>query len=118
MKKYFYLLSTLSLLNISCSKDSPDDLKVPTLPETVTYDADIKPIMTNNCISCHGNSLAEAGLKLTTYAEVKDAIQNKGLINRISRSATDPLVMPKNNKMAQSNIDLIVKWQTDGLLEK
>jgi hypothetical protein len=74
--------------------------------------------MTNNCISCHGSSLAQAGLKLTTYAEVKDAIQNKGLIDRISRSATDPLLMPTTGKMAQSNIDLIVKWQTDGLLEK
>lgn len=119
MKKHLFLLSTMALLSISCEKDSPTDITTTPTNNTnttakTTYNGHIKPIIDNNCVVCHGTTGASAGLSLTNYSQVKNAIQTRGLLNRIN-SSTKP--MPQSGKMPQSNIDVITKWNTDGLLE-
>lgn len=39
-----------------------------TLPEKIVFDRDIRPILTNYCIACHGADKAEGGLRLTDRA--------------------------------------------------
>lgn len=123
MKKHLFLLSTMALLSMSCEQDSPTDVMVaPTnnntnnknTPTKTTYNGHVKSIIDNNCVICHGANGAAAGLSLTNFNQVKTAVQTRGLLTRIN-SNSNP--MPQSGKMPQSNIDVITKWNTDGLLE-
>lgn len=122
MKKNLFLLSAMAFLSIACEQDSPTDITVaPTNNNTnntttkTTYNGNVKVIIDNNCIVCHGATGAAAGMSLTTYDQVKTAVQTRGLLDRINNSSNP---MPPSGKMAQSNLDVITKWNTEGLLEK
>jgi hypothetical protein len=119
MKKLTEIWFTILCLSLfSCSSNSEDDLILPTQNTgLVKYTQNIKPIMESNCVGCHGNSNPNAGLSLTNFNQVRQAILNNGLIDRISKQSGDPQLMPTSGRMPQQTIDLIIKWQTDGLLE-
>ncbi len=112
-------ISVIFLLMVNCSSDSTDDLlsdPTPT-PTTVTYNDNIKSIMTNNCISCHGSSPTNgAPMPLTTYSQVKSAVETRGLIARIN-STSNPMPPSSSNPLSNADKSLISKWETDGLLE-
>lgn len=115
-------LTTLALIiaigSYSCSNNSEDDLIIPNNNVALArYTENIKPIMDNNCVSCHGTTNPNAGLSLTNYIQVRQAVLNNGLINRISRTSGDPQLMPTTGRMPQQTIDLVSQWQADGLLE-
>lgn len=118
-KKLFSLMAFASLL-IGCSNDNPDTLteNVP-VESNVTYRQNVKSIMDNNCISCHAATPRNgATLSLVTFDQVKNAIQTRGLLNRISLNNGNSLLMPQGGpKLPQATIDLVAKWQQDGLLE-
>lgn len=114
-------LFMLILLNISCSNHSEDDLIIAHESSLITtYTLNVKSIIDNNCINCHGATLSNgAPMSLTTYEQVKDAVLNRGLLDRISRSNGDSGLMPLGgSRMPQQTIDLVVKWNADGLLEQ
>lgn len=119
MKTKLYLYLPLFALLFSCSENSTDDLVNITLPATVTYSNSIKTIIDNNCISCHNSPpVAGAPMPLLTYQNVKDAIQNRGLLNRISRDQGTPGMMPLGgSRLPQTTIDLFAQWQNQGLAE-
>jgi hypothetical protein len=120
MKNSKYLLFPAFFLIFSCSNNSEDDLTNPVMTlNTTKYIQDVKPIIDNNCIFCHGSTPSNgAPMSLVTYAQVKDAVQNRGLLDRISRTQGAPGMMPnQGTRLPQSTIDLIIDWNTDGLLE-
>jgi hypothetical protein len=119
MKKIKYIIFSTILFCISCSNNSEDDLIEPIVLNTTKYTQNVKPIIDNNCISCHGATPSNgAPMSLVTYAQVKDAVQNRGLLDRISKSQGAPGMMPSQGaRLPQPIIDLIVDWNTDGLLE-
>ena len=119
MKKIKYIIFSTILFCISCSNNSEDDLIEPIVLNTTKYTKDVKPIIDNNCISCHGTTPSNgAPMSLVTYAQVKDAVQNRGLLERISREQGASGMMPNlGTRLPQSTIDLIIDWNTDGLLE-
>ena len=105
----------LSLLIFSCSNDSDNDVNPVDPPpnNNVTYTNAIKTIMDGNCTSCHGNPLTNgAPMPLLTFNNVKDAVQNRGLIGRVENGT-----MPPNGSLTSSQIQAIKDWQTGGLLE-
>src|SRR4051812_2796180 len=115
MKKYIYL-SDIMLSLCSCESNTYESLEEPTvIVDEVTYTANVKSIIDQNCIGCHasGGSL----LPLTTYTEVRDAVSNNGLLDRIQRQNGTPGVMPRAGRMSQDKINIILQWNTDGLLE-
>jgi len=105
------------LFNCSSSSDdtidaTPDSDPDPD-PTTVTYNNTISSIMSNNCLSCHGNPTANgAPVSYTTYTQVKNDINM--IINRINSSASP---MPPTGLMSQNNRDLFQQWLDQGLLE-
>lgn len=119
MKKIKYIIFSTFLFSISCSNNSEDDLTNPVVLNTTKYMQDIKPIIDNNCVSCHGAIPSNgAPMSLVTYAQVKEALQNRGLLDRISRAQGAPGMMPNlGTRLPQATIDLIIDWNTDGLLE-
>lgn len=119
IKKILFLTSATILL-ASCTSDSTSDLiNTNPLPEKVSFNANIKSITDNNCIVCHSATpISGTNLSLNTYAKVKDAVLNRNLIGRISMDEGSSTLMPQGGpKLPQSTIDLIIKWQKDGLLE-
>lgn len=121
-KNLFSLVLMVTLL-FNCSGDG-DDPSVPNSnnPDpnpnnstSITYNSHIKSIMSGNCTSCHGNPTTNsAPMSLTTYSEVKNAVENRGLIERIN-DTNNP--MPKGGLMSQANRDLIQQWKDQGFLE-
>ena len=119
MKKTFAPISLLIILLYACTNASEDDLiDSEPLPTLVTYIDDVKKIIDNNCISCHKNPASNgASVPLVTYANVKSAIENNNLISKINGNGPGGLMPQGGPKLPQSLIDIIEKWETDGLLE-
>lgn len=118
-KNLILAFTTITFI-VSCSNSSGDDLSETPDPDPnpttkITYNANIKSILSNNCTNCHGNPTTNgAPMSLITYTQVVNAIQNRGLINRIN-STTNP--MPQSGLMSKENRDLFQQWIDDGLLE-
>jgi hypothetical protein len=119
--RIFYLLPMLFLL--SCSENSPVDLIEPTPKpvegQKISYETQVKQIITTNCVSCHGQVSSVNSISLHNFISMKNAILNNGLISRIN---LDPNItgeaMPQGGpKLSQTNIDLITKWQADGFAQ-
>lgn len=120
--QYKYLLSTILFVLIftSCTNNSPEDLIENTqIIGQLRYNQNIKPIIDNNCISCHGVVPTNgAPISLVNYTQVKDSYLNNGLLDRIQRQNGDGLLMPQGGpRLPQNTIDVFVQWNADGLLE-
>lgn len=95
----------------SCTSDSISDLEG--INETnVTYSTTVKSIIENNCIQCHASTPVNgAPMSLITYENVKDAVLNRGLLDRISRAEGTPGAMPFGGpRLPQTSIDAINNW--------
>lgn len=122
MRNKTFLISSIiigALLSVSCTNDSTDDLIGDPDLENLSYTDDIKSIIDNNCISCHAATpINGAPMSLTTYENVKNAIQTKGLIDRISRDQDAVGMMPNGGtRLPQETIDKISAWASQGFKE-
>ena len=105
MKNLKIVLLVMSVLFlVSCESTTVQDLS--TVVVNPTYNANIKPIMTSKCTSCHGGG----GLNpnLTSYSLVKDACENGNLLCRLD--ATCGNIMPQSGRLPQATIDMINMW--------
>ncbi len=109
----------ISFLFTSCTNDSTADLSGNINANDATYTLNIKSIIDNNCIMCHAATpINGAPMPLTTYEQVKDAMQNRPLVDRISKAQGESGMMPNGGtRLPQASINLIIKWQEDGLQE-
>lgn len=82
----------------------------------LTYNNRIKTIITQNCVSCHGPTNPNAGRSLTNYTEVKEAMLNTGMLNRIKAASGFP-VMPPAGRMNDCNVNSIEIWYANGMIE-
>ncbi|PVW16481.1 cytochrome c [Marixanthomonas spongiae] len=120
MKRYVLLL-LLSVLMANCSTTTYDDITKIDEEDTaavVTY-KEVAFVFDNECIACHSNPPQNgAPMPLTNYTEVKSAVETRGLIDRISRNEGEDGLMPLGGpRLPQQQIDLIIQWNQDGLLE-
>jgi hypothetical protein len=117
MKKLFSALLILSIV-FSCSKNNEQNLGgANTCNSTnMTFTTDIKPILQNNCFSCHGNGLSQNGINFDTYAGVKAVADNGKLVGAITHAAGF-LPMPQSApKLSDCNINKIKDWVNRGAL--
>jgi len=119
MKK-FLLIITVSSIILSCTNVSEEDLIDTTPPpNTVTYVANVKTIIDNNCISCHNDPPVNgAPISLILYENVKDAVENRDLIGRITGTSSGRQMPLGGPMLPQNLIDIIIQWEADGLLEQ
>ena len=117
IKMYCYGF-VIFILN-GCTTDSLSDLTAVEEVEMITYSENIKSIIDNNCISCHGSTPSNgAPMSLTTYENVKEAVLNRDLLERISRAEGTSGAMPLGGpRLPQTDINSIIQWNTEGLLE-
>jgi hypothetical protein len=120
--KTFYIILGLSLMLFSgCTTGTYDDLEetqviIPI--EKVTFQ-DVSFVFENICTACHSDPPQNgAPMPLTSYSAVRNAVETRGLLDRISRNDGENGLMPFGGpRLPQQDIDLIVKWNEDGLLE-
>ena len=95
-----------------CMNDTYEGLAGP-VKNDVSYEADVKPIMQNNCVVCH-NAIdgVENDTPLTTYDEVKSMYENNGLLDRVQKPAGDPDVMPQSGPLNATQIAILLNWKT------
>ena len=122
MKKILYIIATVTLVLFfqSCYYDK-EEILYPNIENTCnSSDADfgtIKNTISENCLSCHSNSLASTlggSLKLEDYADIKNYADNGKLLGSIKHeSGYSP--MPKNGvKINDCKISQIENWINSG----
>ena len=119
MKRTYLIYILIISAFYSCSYVSEDDLIEDIIIEdVVNYEDNIKTIIDNNCVGCHSNPPVNgAPMSLTTYNDVKDAVENRDLIARIA-STDVGFGMPFGGpRLPQNLIDLIILWEQEGLIE-
>ncbi|HNM24836.1 MAG TPA: hypothetical protein PKL15_05370 [Saprospiraceae bacterium] len=81
----------------------------------VTYTAFVQPLVANYCLGCHGNSNPGAGIKLTSYNEVKACAQSGKFYNSIAW-APGYSAMPQNgNQLSACYVSKIRAWVEAGM---
>lgn len=111
MKKFMYLISSAVLVTACESRTYEEISDVKPIADKVTYSKDVKPIIDANCTNCHSPGVQA----LTNYSQVKANIDN--VIDRISRANGDPGKMPQGGALSPAQINIFIKWKTDGLIE-
>lgn len=121
LTRSLFLICIATLL-FSCTANTLDDVFVPVEidpgGELVTYQ-DVRFVFENICTQCHSNPTQNgAPMPLVTYENVRDAVLNRPLLDRISREEGASGAMPLGGpRLPQNTIDLIFQWNEDGLLE-
>ena len=113
----------------SCTKTSPLETG---MPKTISYNFDIRPILSDKCFKCHGPDAnkRQAGLRLdiaenaykaldenpTAHAIVPGDLLNSQVFVRISSEDTTFRMPPAESNLAltQHEISLIGKWIEQG----
>jgi hypothetical protein len=121
MKKLAPFIAMAGILLTGCNSRTYDDIEPEdeeVRPELVVY-TDVKVIIDNACLNCHSSPPQNgAPMSLTTFLDVKTAVENRGLLDRISRNEGAGGLMPVGGpRLPQASIDLLVQWNEDGLLE-
>lgn len=110
----------LSIFLAACSSNTYDDVEADSepLPELVTFQ-DVQFIFNNACLQCHSNPPQNgAPMSLESFENVRDAILTRDLIGRISSPEGESGAMPLGGpRLSQNNINLIIQWEEDGLLQ-
>ncbi|HUG34245.1 MAG TPA: c-type cytochrome domain-containing protein [Anaerolineales bacterium] len=91
---------------------------------TVSFSADVLPILQSRCFNCHGGDDIEEGLNLTTFAGIIAGSDNGPVI--IPGDAANSLLaeqvvsqeMPKRGpKLTPPQVQIIVDWINQGALD-
>lgn len=120
MKKISLLIPLLTLALFSCTNTSEQDLIEDVQPIiNITYNENVKAIIDNNCISCHSNPPENgAPMSLIIYENVKEAVETRNLIGRISTEDLGFIMPFGGPRLPQNLIDAVTQWEVDGLLEE
>ncbi len=114
MKKYIYLAALVipALAYLGCDSTTYQEIADDTA--NPVYNIHIKPIIENNCASCHNPENGQQPY-YQTYEEVKTVTLAGPLICRIDETCGS--VMPPTGRMPQTTIDIIKRWRDQGCPE-
>ncbi|GGN05759.1 hypothetical protein GCM10010967_46190 [Dyadobacter beijingensis] len=134
LKKRFLLLTgaMVAALGFQSCNNKPGGAAEEKLPEQVSYNFDIRPILSDKCLACHGPDAnkREAGLRLddpkSAFAALKDNPKAHALVaGKPDQSQAYLLLVTEdtsmrmpplasNLKLTEREIDLIGKWIKQG----
>lgn len=116
----------------SCNDSSENQRAAEAIPEQISYNFDVRPILSDKCFKCHGPDAnkREAGLRLdiadSAYKALKETPDAHAIVpgkpnmsevfRRISTNDTTILMPPANSnlKLTSLEIDIIEKWIKQG----
>ncbi len=87
-----------------------------TRPALVSYDANVAPILSANCMPCHFPDKGGNKKPLDSYNAASSQIDE--VLRRIQLNPTDRGFMPfKHPRLSDSTINVMKKWKDDGLVK-
>ena len=121
MKKTPSILNTILAASLlmglsSCYYDKEELLYPNTVCDTaaIKYSTTVQPVLSSNCISCHGGPTPSAGIKLDSYEGVSIQAANGKLVGAITHSTNYSPMPKKAAKLNSCNIAKIKKWVDAG----
>jgi len=106
---------TAFVLTTSCAYDNAQDLvAVPCDTSAVTFSQDISVIITQQCLSCHNDNNATAGLSLEGHEKSSTAALLYTFMNRVERSMGDALLMPPTGPLSDCDQSKLRAWIAEG----
>jgi hypothetical protein len=110
------LVAVLLLTATGCYYDKEEVLYPSTACDTtvVSYSMSVVPVLSANCISCHGGSTPSAAIRLDNYASVKQQADNGRLLGTVNHDPSYSAMPKGGNKLNACNIAKIRKWIAAG----
>lgn len=134
-KRFFFSLLLLAIILYgihACNYDTGSEKAEEHIPEKISYNFDIRPILSDKCFACHGPDAnkREAGLRLDNeksafmalkenpgaHALIPGKPQFSEVFLRISSKDTSMMMPPpsSNLKLSSHEINIIEKWIEQG----
>jgi len=110
----------------------PTAIVQPTVPPTsdsaqtatVSFSADVLPILQSRCVNCHGGDRIEEGLIMKTFADIMAGSENGSIItpgdadNSLMAEMIVSQKMPKRGpKLTPPQVQTIIDWINQGALD-
>ena len=112
--KIIFILMITFYVGFSCDSSTYNEISGDIA--NPTYTSNVKPIIENNCLSCHSAAGAQYPT-METYLQVREATEKGEVICRIDdQSCGAVAVMPQSGRMPQATINTIKKWAANGYL--
>ena len=96
------------------SAASPAPAQDPAAATSLTFTADVQPLLNNDCVPCHGGSRTESGYNFTSYAGVMRAVtagSANSLIIQVSRPGGS--MYPHWRGSAAAKAETVRRWIVD-----
>lgn len=110
-----FSLTSLAWLAYAGAAPLQEPQKEPTADQIAFFESKIRPVLADNCFSCHGPKTQMAGLRLDTLAGlekgeaiVKGDVEKSKLVQVIRH--TGPIKMPMGKKLKAEEIANIEAW--------
>lgn len=81
----------------------------------ITYEVDVKPILTQLCVACHNATRHEDGVDLSSFSLAKAQIDD--IIESMLEEEDDDDLMPPSGRVDDAIIETLILWKIDGLLQ-
>ncbi|MES2426001.1 MAG: PSD1 and planctomycete cytochrome C domain-containing protein [Bacteroidota bacterium] len=132
---YIWLVGVVCIVYTiySCNRFSSAQISAEEIPDTISYNFNIRPILSDKCFKCHGPDAGkrQAGLRLdipesaysalkdnpTAHALVPGNLDKSELYQRVSTTDTAQQMPPVNSNLKRLNeyeLALIKKWIKQG----
>ncbi len=119
VKVHVFLLVLLAILSTSsCYYDNAEQLygTGASCDSVATWTNEIQPLIQSQCVNCHQGASASGGLDLSAHSNVQNSVLNGSMLDRINRSAGDPLAMPPGGSLSDCNKAKVRVWTRAGAL--
>src|SRR5687768_14945561 len=133
-KRLYYLIGIIAAAGViqACNSGPAYKAAAEQVPNQISYNFDVRPILSDNCFACHGPDAnkREAGLRLDIAEEAYKALEENPtahalvpgkpelsvVYQRISSQDTAMIMPPagSNLKLTNREIELIQKWIKQG----
>lgn len=118
-----HVLTTLLLISGVTLANAQEEKQ----PPKITFDDHVKPILQQQCFSCHNPDKKSADLDLTTYTNlmqggasgtvVEAGDSSSSYLYELITHASEPYMPPESPKMPDAMIEVLRKWIDGGVLE-
>jgi len=106
----FFAGMSATMMIVSCEKKP---ITTATCTTTISYSADIVPILSQNCTGCHNSSNASGGYNLTTHANVSSGANT---ILKSMRHSSGTAKMPQGSaQLPSTTVDKFDCWIQQGM---
>lgn len=107
-----FILALMILVATACKHDPVQPGPIDENPcdtTNVTFDLSVKPILENNCYSCHNSTSTSGGYNFTDYDQLALVASNGRLLGSINHQQGFS-AMPQGGKLSDCDIAIITKW--------